>query len=389
MKRLAVIPTDPIGVYLNAGYSGKWLERYFNPAAFFDETYVFSPVEPDNPDLLGMKAVRTRPEELPRRLREYNIDVVRAYGGMWPCRMACENKASGIPVVVSIHDTNPELFFDAVKRADVVFCAQQLKDFVSTKFKDEKRIRILPNGISFQTMRPYSRQEAACLDARYPLRTKYRLLQVGRRHRQKNLETLVRALRFLGQEYSLLSAGQGEVDEYRALAQAEGVADRVIFIESIPNEEMALHFAWADCLAHPTRWEGMSLLIVEALASEAVVVASDIPEMKGLIRHGHNGLLVRAYEDPQALAETIRVACADEGVRRALKQNARGSVEQFEERKIRELEASYYENVLRMKEEGAFRTPLWKEWSWNVGRGVKRSIPSPLKRRIREALARR
>lgn len=386
MKRLAVIPTDPIQVYIDSGYSKKWLEEYFNPTKFFDEVYVLSPRETYNPNLLGVKVFKINPGELKERLREFKIDILRAYGGMWPCAMACENKVAGIPVVVSIHDTNPDIFYNVVKRADIVFCAPQLKNFVMTKFKNEKKIWILPNGINFDVMRPYFREEAANIGKQHGLRTKYKILQVGRRHRQKNLETLIRALKILGSDYSLLTSGKGNADEYKQLAQTEGVGDRVVFLESIKNEEMPLHFAWADCLCHPTRWEGMSLLIVEALASAAIIVTSDIPEMKGLVIHGNNGLLVKEYENPQALAEMIRLACTNEKMRKTLKQNARKSVEQFEESKMRRLEASYYDKILQMKETEGFKTPLWKELNWDMEAGVKKIVPQSVKVYLKKRL---
>lgn len=389
MKRLGVIPTDPINHYIDTGYSKSWLKEYFNPAQYFDEVYVFSPRETDCPDLLGMKVFRTEPHELQSRLKEFKIDILRAYGGMWPCTMACENKVPGIPVVVSIHDTRPDIFYDAVKKADVVFCAQQLKDFVMTKFKNADRLWILPNGINFDVMRPHSREEAANIGTRYGLQRKYKILQVGRRHVQKNLETLIRALKILGEDYSLLTAGKGDAEGYKRLAQEQGVAERVVFIESIKNEEMPLHFAWADCLCHPTRWEGMSLLVVEALASAAVVVTSDIPEMKGLVSHMNNGLLVKEYESPHALADMIRLACTNEEVRKTLQRNARKSVEQFEEGKMRKLEASYYEKILQMKETEGFRTPLWRGLSWGIEDGIKKSIPRPVREYVKSRMKKR
>lgn len=389
MKRFGVIPTDPINHYINSGYSKSWLKEYFNPAQYFDEVYVFSPRETDCPDLLGMKVFKTEPHELQWRLKEFKIDILRAYGGMWPCTMACENKVPGIPVVVSVHDTRPDIYYASVKKADVVFCAQQLKEFVMTKFKNKSRLWILPNGINFDVMRPYSREEAAHIGARYGLKTKYKILQVGRRHKQKNLETLIRALKYLGSDYSLLTSGKGKVDEYKELAKAEGVLNRIVFVESIKNEEMAQHFAWADCLCHPTRWEGMSLLIVEALASAAVVVTSDIPEMKGLVSHMNNGLLVKEYENPHALADMIRLACTNDEVRKTLRQNARASVEQFEEGKMRRLEASYYEKILQMKETEGFKTPLWRELRWGIEEGIKKSIPRPVKEYVKSRMKKR
>src|SRR3989338_6838426 len=283
IKRLAVIPSDPIGAYLSAGYNAKWLEEYFNPCKFFDEVYLFSSLEEDNPNLLGMKAIKTEPGELRKRLRQFDIDVVRAYGGFRPCDVACYNKLIGVPVVVSIHDTIPNLMHDSIKYADIVFCASQLTELVSTKFKDRERIWLLPNGVDFDAMRPYAKRDVDDLDKRYPF--KHRILQIGRREKQKNLDTLIKALKILGEDYCVLAVGKGKPDIYVELAKQEGVLDRCFFIDSIKNEDLPRYFAWADCLCHPTRWEGMSLLLVEALASEAIIVVSGIPETADLIRH--------------------------------------------------------------------------------------------------------
>jgi len=389
MKRLAIIPTDPLSHYINLGFSENWFKGYFNPTGYFDEVYVFSPRETDNPDLFGIKVFKTAPEELPSRLREFNIDVLRAYGGMWPCTMACENKVPGIPVIVSIHDTKPEIFYDSVRKADIIFCAQQLESFVGTKFKSKKGIWILPNSIDFNVMHPISGKDATDIGLKYGIQTKYKILQVGRRSEQKNLETLIRALKKLGNDYSLLSAGKGDVAPYQQIADQEGVSDRIVFLESIKNEEMPHHFSWADCLCHPTRWEGMSMLIIEALASAAVIVTSDIPEMKGLILHGQNGLLVKDYENPQALADMVRKACTDQKLRNILQKNARQSVEQFEEGKIQQLEASYYDKILKLKETQGFKTPFWKEWCWDIEDRIKNTSQQSVKNFIKQRIIKR
>ena len=117
MKRLAVLPSDPIEAYINAGYGKGWLEDYYNPYKYFDDVYLLSPCENDNPNLLGMIAIRTQAKELKKRVSELDIDVVRAYGGYWACDMACKNKVNGVPVVVSVHDTNPEILHNYVGRS--------------------------------------------------------------------------------------------------------------------------------------------------------------------------------------------------------------------------------------------------------------------------------
>ena len=356
MKKLAVIPSDPISAYLSAGYGEKWLREYFNPLKFFDEVYVFSPKEKNNPDLLGMKAIHTQPHELPARLKEFKIDVVRAYGGFWPCAMACCNKVNGIPVVVSVHDTSQDLLRDAIAKADVVLSmSKAVRNLVLTKFKREDRAWLLPNRIHFDYMRPYTKVEIGDeLDKKYPF--KYKIIHVGRKVKQKNLDNLIKSLRHLGKDYCLLAVGKGDSPRY---------------------------FSWADCMCMPSRWEGFSIVIIEALAAEAVFVGSNIPEIAEAVQHGHNGLLVNDHEDPQAIAEMIKIACTDPDVRKKVQSNARKSVEHFEQSKVDALEVEYYKKSLEMAARGDFRMSMIDQLtatSW--GKGIRDAMPVRLRKSI-------
>src|SRR5258708_275272 len=69
MKRLGVIPSDPIEEYLQGGYAEAWLRDYYNPSQFFDEVYLLSPLEKDRPEFLGMRVVHTPVEELKQRVK--------------------------------------------------------------------------------------------------------------------------------------------------------------------------------------------------------------------------------------------------------------------------------------------------------------------------------
>ena len=83
----------------------------------------------------------------------------------------------------------------------------------------------------------------------------------------------------------------------------------------------------------PSRWEGFGIVFIEALACESIVVTSDIAPMNEYIKHGRNGLLVKDYENPKALAEMIKTACNDKRLQECLKINTRKSVERFEKNK--------------------------------------------------------
>jgi glycosyltransferase involved in cell wall biosynthesis len=66
----------------------------------------------------------------------------------------------------------------------------------------------------------------------------------------------------------------------------------------------------ADALAVPSRWEPLGGVLLEALALETPIVASDLPAVRELLDQGRYGRLVRA-ERPEALAEGIVAAVND------------------------------------------------------------------------------
>ena len=79
--------------------------------------------------------------------------------------------------------------------------------------------------------------------------------------------------------------------------------------------DLAKRLAEADILVRPSLTEGLPLAILEAMASQVCVIATDIPGNRDLVRDGVNGLLV-PIRDPLRLAAAIR-AMIDNPARRA------------------------------------------------------------------------
>jgi glycosyltransferase involved in cell wall biosynthesis len=335
VRRLAVIPSDPIHEYLKGGYSETWLRNYYNPCQFFDEVYLLSPLEKNALDLLGMKVIHTPEEQLKHQIKNLKIDVVRAYGGNWACRMACDNKVEDVPVVVSVHDRRGHMLYESIKHADVVFCVSNVvKDLVKTKFKKLDNIRILPNRVDFDMMYPLPESQCKELNQRFPF--KHKILFVGRLAKEKNPDTLIKALEILGPEYGAVFIGQGDLKG----------SSQCAMIGNVPHQELSRYYSWCDCMCTPSRDEGFGMVFIEALACEAVVVTSNIAPMNEFIKDGENGILVDNFEDPAHLANAIQKACTDQELRKRLKANARKSVEAFERNTIDHLEVNYYEQIL-------------------------------------------
>jgi glycosyltransferase involved in cell wall biosynthesis len=60
----------------------------------------------------------------------------------------------------------------------------------------------------------------------------------------------------------------------------------------------------ADVVVMPSRWEGLPLSALEALASGTPLVATDVRGLRELVSNEENALLVP--EDPHALAAALR-----------------------------------------------------------------------------------
>lgn len=364
MTRLAIIPSDSIDAYKRKG-TASWLEDYYNPLHLFDEVYLLSPLEKKQRYEFGMNIMPTNPKQFKNCIKELNIDIVRAYGGYWACDMVCKNKVSGVPVVVSVHDTNPNLLYNSIKNADIVFCmSKAVKNLVLTKYKKKDRAWILQNRVDFDVMHPHPKEKVKDLDNKFPF--KYKILHIGRKTRQKNLDTVMKALKILGDNYCLLAIGRGKKDEYIKLAQELEIKKQCYFIDSIPNEELPYYYSLVDCMCVPSRWEGFGVVFIEALACEVITITSDIAPMNEYIEHLKNGLLVKDYEEPKALADAIKTACNDKNLRELIKRNTRKSVERFEKRRIDKLETDYYRKILAMKKNNEFNISFWQEIFWKL-----------------------
>src|SRR6185369_596576 len=106
-SRLVVVPSDPIIAYEQKGCS-DWLEQYYNPQGMFNEVFALSPYERGERQAYGMTIIGVAERDFSAMLRRLQPEVVRGYGGYWASDLVCSHRIADIPVVVSVHDTNPE-----------------------------------------------------------------------------------------------------------------------------------------------------------------------------------------------------------------------------------------------------------------------------------------
>jgi glycosyltransferase involved in cell wall biosynthesis len=131
------------------------------------------------------------------------------------------------------------------------------------------------------------------------------VLAVGRLVEQKNHELAIRAITQVPGA-TLAIVGDGPLrPELERLAAELGAP--VIFT-GVRRDARALMGA-ADVVVMPSRWEGLPLSALEALASGTPLVATNVRGLRELLTDGENALLVQ--EEPDALAAALRRVLED------------------------------------------------------------------------------
>ncbi|MDO8463176.1 MAG: glycosyltransferase family 4 protein [bacterium] len=107
------------------------------------------------------------------------------------------------------------------------------------------------------------------------------VLTVGRLHPQKNIETLFAAIALLPQQVQVLVVGDGPLRHALVQrAQALHIHERVRFIGAVHDVRPYYHAA--DAFALASRAEGMSNVLLEAMACGLPIVASDLPSVRAI-----------------------------------------------------------------------------------------------------------
>jgi len=128
------------------------------------------------------------------------------------------------------------------------------------------------------------------------------VLAVGRLVEQKNHALAIQAIAEVP-DAVLAIAGQGVLQQdLERLAAEAGVADRVRFLGLRPDARALM--GAADAVVMPSRWEGLPLTALEALASGTPLLATDVRGLRELVVDEENALLVP--EDSHALAAALR-----------------------------------------------------------------------------------
>jgi glycosyltransferase involved in cell wall biosynthesis len=167
------------------------------------------------------------------------------------------------------------------------------------------RVRVVCNGVP----EPGTRRSVATPPGRVVVGA------VGRLDRQKGFDLLLRAVADLSDVHLVLVGDGPERHALEELTADLGLQERIT-MAGWSAEAPSLMRSF-DVLAVPSRWEGLPLVVLEAMLAGVPVVATPVGGVPDAVRHEQTGLLV-PVDDAAALTAALDRLVTDPGLRRRL-----------------------------------------------------------------------
>jgi glycosyltransferase involved in cell wall biosynthesis len=250
---------------------------------------------------------------LSKRLVKDGIDIYHGLSNELPYNLQKTNVKS----VVTIHDlifmrypewynpidrqiyTYKFRYSSKIAQAVIAISEQTKTDLIDYFKMDEKKIKVVYQGCNEVFKQQLSKEEIEKLNRQYNLPEQY-ILYVGTIEERKNLLNIIRALHQGKIDVPLVVVGRPTAyyEKVRKYIQ-DNQLENIIFLNSIPVENLPAMYQGASLFTYPSIFEGFGIPILEALQSKVPVITS-----KGGCFHEVGGTS-SVYIDPENVEEII------------------------------------------------------------------------------------
>jgi len=212
-----------------------------------------------------------------------------------------------------------------------------------------ERIGVVPCGVNLEQFKPVDKKAAK---QQLGFSDDKLILFVGRIEPLKGVEQLLRAMSYLQdiQGLRLVIIGgdensQHEIEQLRKLSRDLHIQDSVTYLGLIKHERLPYFYSAADACVVPSYYESFGLVALESLACGTPVVATDVGDLKHVIRQGETGYVV-IDNTPQHLANKIALLLLRPGHDTKPALSIRASVSRFGWQNIAEALVREFQLVL-------------------------------------------
>ena len=279
--------------------------------------------------------------------KEGRIDLIHTHNQAAHIYGSIAGFISGIPVVHTKHGRNrPD---DSKATCLSRLCSMLSKKIVTVSIDSAQVSTAIENVPAHKVTTIHNGIDINAFSNPRPSRSASPAINIGLVARlvpDKDHLTLLRACKILAEDipnFRLFLVGDGPLrDGLKAAAVELGIDRNVRFMGF--RHDVATLLRSFDIFALSSVTEGLSLTLLEAMASGLPIVATDVGGNSEVVVHGKTGFIVPA-QSPEALAEKLLLLSRDGGLRLQMGSAGRKRVEEkFDIRRtVKRYEALYHE----------------------------------------------
>ena len=184
----------------------------------------------------------------------------------------------------------------------------------------QRSSRVVRSGVDIEL---FHNASGTSIREKYGLGKDFVLLQVGNFQFNKGQADSIRVLSYLSKNYDrvrLILDGGGRKEELVRLSEKLGVRDKVLFLHTNDDEELAKVYAACDVFLFPApiTW---GLAVIEAMAASKPVIVSNKCGASEIIQSHVNGIVVN-HAKPEETAKQVELLMNNAELRKKLGEHA-------------------------------------------------------------------
>jgi len=245
---------------------------------------------------------------LRKNIKKY--DIVHVHQSTWLCLIPTYlAKKSNIPIVIKEATLNgfkylkylliPQFIkYYVIKNAEFIAISTMIEKNLIKQGMDKKRITLIPNAINVDKFKKFN-------ELLY--NNENVILYVGNFSQGyiKGLDILLKAIALLKEKYpniKLRIIGDGNINKYMKIINKEKLNENIEILGQ--QKDVQNYYLNAKIFVLPSRSEGMSNSLLEAMASGMPCVATRVSGVEDIIKDSENGYIVE-NQDYVAMSQKI------------------------------------------------------------------------------------
>lgn len=295
-----------------------------------------------------LPAKPTSPIPLPifvigKYLKNENVDVlhIQEAGAMGMVALIFA-KLRKIPVVGALHTVPEQIIsflpdqanskiliklIEAYHKFFYNFCDAVMvptQTFANRVKKEGVKTRIIPisNGVETYKFLPGPKSEEIYHKFNLP-KDKTLLYHIGRIDKDKNMETILKAMQFTSPKIHLVIGGKGkDKEKLQNISKELKVTNKISWIAFDSKEEIIKTYQTMDIFVITAPFESQSIVTLEAIACGLPVIAANTNALPELVKDNISGFLIEPY-DYKTLAEKANLLASDNSLRKKMGEESR------------------------------------------------------------------